>query len=170
MQGYGLLSGSFRTSLGLPAQSLSHSSPHLINCHSLQRSNKNFALFLPRVMASSTPAPTRTILGPLTTTFVPSPVCTLLGLNVFDSTIGNLFQGQGCTTDYTLVDTESCWPSATVKAPSPPPFDGWGAYSPGLYCPTGNTPACSATFGASKGFDFQQPLTAGETAAGCCPR
>ncbi|KAK8085668.1 hypothetical protein PG997_006939 [Apiospora hydei] len=48
---------------------------------------------------------------------------------------------------------------------------GWGFYSPGLVCPSGSTSACTKTADnpTDGGFTFQFPLTAGETAVGCCP-
>ena len=71
-----------------------------------------------------------------------------------------------------------CWPSATTTPPPGEKINGFGYYSPGLYCPSGYVSACTQamlpngapspmTSGVS--FSFQFPPSAGETAIGCCP-
>ena len=117
---------------------------------------------------------TRSVLGNLTTTFVPSSTCTFYA-PMADSMGG--FQGQGCNSGNSIVDASKCWPPATVSGPSPP-LEGWGFYSPGLICPLGYVTACSSISSSagqpsptSQGsyFPFEFPLIAGETALGCCP-
>ena len=114
----------------------------------------------------------RLVLGPLTTTYTAPEICSIYA---YAGTYA--FQAQGCRQG-APADTSSCWPSASVTAPSPP-YWGWGFYSPGLACPNGYTSACTAaaladgspspiTSGTS--FKFQFPLLPGETAVGCCPR
>ncbi|KAI8628075.1 hypothetical protein F5Y19DRAFT_152155 [Xylariaceae sp. FL1651] len=70
-----------------------------------------------------------------------------------------------------VTDNQDCWPPRTAGVP---PTSGalaaWGIYSPGLICPGGFTSAVAATQGGSSGFAFEWPLTAGETAIGCCPK
>ena len=133
---------------------------------------------------------TRTILAPLTTTFSPPSHCTTLYGNVtfsdVDSDENSIFwAGQSCsTTNFEgLVvkafpyDATDCWPKATVT-PTGIEFEGYGFYSPGLYCPQGYTTACAAakdlngvatTVPDQSNFSFQFPLIANETAYGCCP-
>lgn len=45
-----------------------------------------------------------------------------------------------------------------------------GFYSPGLVCPDGYLSACTATWDGFSDWQVQFPMTAGETAVGCCPR
>ncbi|KAK6521288.1 hypothetical protein TWF506_001512 [Arthrobotrys conoides] len=127
---------------------------------------------------------TRIILGPLLTTYTPSRSCTIpvhictrngpYGLrNCF------AFRAQSCSlttisrtsTNVVPDDQLSCWPSWTEAAPiiTSGPVRGLGAYSPGLICPSGYATACTSTYGGHGNFQFQFPLTPGETAAGCCP-
>ena len=134
---------------------------------------------------------TRTILAPLTTTFSPPGHCTTLYGNVTftsDNADENsiFWAGQSCTTVFPdeLIteafpyDATDCWPKATVT-PEGTDFQGYGFYSPGLYCPHGYTTACAAakdsggmaaTVSSQSSFSFQFPLIANETAYGCCPR
>ena len=121
----------------------------------------------------------RTIIGPLKSTFTPPPACSILVAQC--ATCTNAWQGQSCysidSSDEGAEDQASCWPSATVTTP-PAPLAGWGFYSPGLNCPVGYTSACTAISqaqGSSSSvslitpFVFQYSLNAGETAVGCCP-
>ena len=109
----------------------------------------------------------RTILGPLTTTFTLPTACTVA---VQDGEQPQLaFLAQGCSGASPL-DTATCWPPVTIEPPLAP-FEGLGAYSPGLVCPSDHIIACSTVY--SSGADqklFQFTLQAGETAAGCCPQ
>jgi hypothetical protein len=119
-------------------------------------------------MATSAVDISRALLGPLTTTFTPSPSCTSLVACV-DCDVA--YQAQLCRNDGSD-DFTGCWPEAeNAGAPTPTlPLFGWGFYSPGLACPTGHYTACAATAGLSGTWDPQFSLTAGETAVGCCPR
>ncbi|KAK0636763.1 hypothetical protein B0T17DRAFT_477890, partial [Bombardia bombarda] len=110
----------------------------------------------------------RVILGPLTTTFVPPPACTVaVGAC---KTCNVAWLGQECVATGAQDNTD-CWPTTTEGALAPEPtLYGWGFYSPGLMCPQGYASACSATAGsAGAGWPLQFKLTAGETAVGCCP-
>ena len=114
----------------------------------------------------------RSILGPLTTIYVPSGICTNYGGSTDDFVA---FQAQGCSGGI-LQDTASCWPSATIPAPNPP-YTSWGFYSPGTICPSGYYSACGAGFAneasitsSTPYFSFEYPLIAEETAVGCCPK
>lgn len=110
---------------------------------------------------------TRTILGPLLTTFTPPSTCTEVMLDLTaDSSEGWL--AQSCSSDV-MNDDASCWPSATSGVTTSTNLWGFGIYSPGTVCPTGYVTACSATSGVEGGFDFQFPLESSETAIGCCP-
>ena len=84
-----------------------------------------------------------------------------------DQGIFGAFQAQGCH-NAKLQDTASCWPPATISAPDPP-YSGWGAYSPGIVCPSDYFSACGAGIASLTEFNFQFPLIAKETAIGCCP-
>lgn len=121
----------------------------------------------------------RTIIGPLESTFTPPPACSILVAKC--ATCTNAWQGQSCysinSSDEGAEDQASCWPPATVTTP-PAPLAGWGFYSPGLNCPIGYTSACTAISQAQGSslsvslitpFAFQYALNAGETAVGCCP-
>ncbi|KAF2474040.1 uncharacterized protein BDR25DRAFT_216579, partial [Lindgomyces ingoldianus] len=127
--------------------------------------------------------PTRSNLGPLTTTFTPPAHCTRPVVGC--TTCSSAWAAQSCfsynPTSKGAMDDTACWPKAT-SYPRAPPLAGLGFYSPGLLCPTGYTSACSAASRAP-GDDlrtvidnngpvsnsFQFPLIAGETAVGCCP-
>ncbi|KAH6693692.1 hypothetical protein F5X68DRAFT_273224 [Plectosphaerella plurivora] len=90
---------------------------------------------------------TGTVLGPLTTVWVPPTTCTAILPLCATCDVG--FQGQMCESrDDGLGharDNTGCWPPVLSKVASPnPPFLGWGFYSPGLECPTGYTSACTA--------------------------
>ncbi|KAI1809017.1 hypothetical protein GGS20DRAFT_573923, partial [Poronia punctata] len=68
-------------------------------------------------------------------------------------------------------DNQECWPPRTDGVPATTEaLAGWGVYSPGLFCPDGYTSVAGQTHGGTSDFDFQFPLTAGETAVGCCPK
>ena len=117
----------------------------------------------------------RTILGPLLTTYTPPNECSSYGGPTYE--IGEAYRAQGCDNGR-VHDTTTCWPSATVVAPEGA-FNGWGFYSPGTICPSGFTSACADRFSYDgpavtsdpiPGFNFQFPLIAGESAVGCCPR
>jgi hypothetical protein len=125
-------------------------------------------------MVVTSPNQPRTILGLLTTTFTQPPVCTQIVAAC--STCFQGWQAQECysssTNIYGVQDDPSCWPPlsglATVFSFGPT-LAGYGFYSPGLICPTGFTPACSATAGGSSNWDIEYSMVTGETAVGCCP-
>ena len=120
-------------------------------------------------MASTTssPSPTGSVIGPLTTTFTRPLNCSSLGGLVsydtgdgIESSLSN-FQAQRCTwvsshgiTDSYNYDDVACWPPGTGSAPTfsfnaadetpKTALNGWGIYSPGLVCPHGYTTACWA--------------------------
>lgn len=99
--------------------------------------------------------------------FTPPPECNFAAVRGTPLSIG--FRAQTCVGN-ALEDESTCWPEATVAAPSPmPPFHGWGFYSPGISFPAGYTTACDATQGYRTGWVMQYPLEKGETAVGCCP-
>jgi hypothetical protein len=118
----------------------------------------------------------RTILGPLTTTFTPAPSCSI-GARACP-TCNYAWEAQSCYSTisdnnvvYGISDATQCWPPTSAGLPSPtPPLWGWGFYSPGIICPTGYTSACSATAGNAMTWTPEWSLAAGETAVGCCPR
>jgi hypothetical protein len=118
-----------------------------------------------------------TILGALTTTFIPPPACTaaigvldggILGLGKTALNIAHL--GQTCSRGEGKEAT-TCWPPTSSGAPSKS-APGWGIYSPGVECPSGYVTACSAVGGRDGKADWnmQFRLGAEETAVGCCPR
>ncbi|KAK0630349.1 UV radiation resistance protein and autophagy-related subunit 14-domain-containing protein [Bombardia bombarda] len=122
-------------------------------------------------------------LGPLTTTFIPPPSCTVavgavdsgpLGLGLLGRPIDNVaVLGQTCTRGRP-VDATSCWPptsSGALSISKSASLGGRGFYSPGVHCPAGYATACSATGGSGggSGWPVQFKLLAGETAVGCCP-
>lgn len=114
----------------------------------------------------------RTILGPLTTTFTPPASCTLAATSGGNDDLQG-YLARTCDGILGAYDAAACWPSTSKGAPSPSPsFAGWGFYSPGVACPAGYATACLATGGKSgtSDWDVQFTLSAGETAAGCCPR
>ncbi|KAK3324409.1 hypothetical protein B0T19DRAFT_464435 [Cercophora scortea] len=110
----------------------------------------------------------RTILGPLTTTFTPSPACTVAV--ALCKTCNVAWLGQTCVATGAQDATE-CWPPTSAGAPPPSAtVNGWGFYSPGTLCPSGYASACTATAGAeTPGWDIQFKMLADETAVGCCP-
>ncbi|KAF3203832.1 hypothetical protein TWF106_001843 [Orbilia oligospora] len=121
---------------------------------------------------SSTSTVTRNVLGPLTTTFTPDPSCTIPAIYCPRESLCVAWQAQTCISGIGAIDQSFCWPSWTAGASvlsTPDALNGFGLYSPGLVCPYGNTPACSTTFGGEGNFQFQFPVTTGETAVGCCP-
>ena len=134
---------------------------------------------------------TRAILGPLTTTFTPSPTCSdiyqspsvILGSFTF-------FRAATCTsvvvpeplssaTIPKMVDElffdQNCYPSQAQAQQTM-----FGApYSPGLFCPFGYSTACLAAklpnglpspITEGNSVEFSVSLVPGETAVGCCPR
>ena len=125
----------------------------------------------------------RTILGPLTTTFTPPPSCSIIySQSVFLSSWSPNFQrGAVCTAipangDAGVYFDPSCYPSAT--APTQDVMAGF-PYSPGFICPAGYSTACMAaklsnglpsTIPQGTSFDFPVSLRAAETAVGFCPR
>lgn len=140
-------------------------------------------------MTSTTSLPTRSVIGPLTTTFTRPSSCSSL-FSGFSTLTGSFeaYQAQSCIDpvsieygyeEYTNIGAAPygidahCWPSGPGNTP------GGGPYSPGLFCPDGYTTACSAalseggsqpSFAEGSSFPFQFSLLPGETAAGCCPR
>ncbi|KAK8044215.1 hypothetical protein PG993_004239 [Apiospora rasikravindrae] len=116
---------------------------------------------------------TRNVLGPLTTVFTPDPTCVTPMAGYCQSQYWVAWQGQVCTP---LANPPAGPPytpgAATTDVAATGYLGGWGFYSPGLACPSGSTSACSKTADDpddDDGFTFQFPLTAGETAVGCCP-
>ncbi|KAK3335182.1 hypothetical protein B0T19DRAFT_2370 [Cercophora scortea] len=119
-------------------------------------------------------------LGPLTTTFVPPPACTVAvgagsgGLleGLLGAPADNIaYLGQTCFRGKPIEAT-TCWPSTSSGASSlSGSLGAWGFYSPGLLCPTGYATACSAIGGSGGKSDWpvQFKLQDGETAVGCCP-
>jgi hypothetical protein len=133
----------------------------------------------------------RTVLfGPLTTTWTQPSSCTL-PMAVSQSTgfdfrsFQTVLQGLTCTsytlracttgtsycsavTTYESLIDAACFPSATVNPNNE--LGIFGFYSPGLVCPQSYTTACATTMGGTGDFEPFWPLTADETAIGCCPR
>ncbi|KAE9369984.1 hypothetical protein N431DRAFT_345662 [Stipitochalara longipes BDJ] len=126
-------------------------------------------------MTASIDPSSRTILGPLTTTFTAPATCTAAQRAC--STCNYAWEAQTCysggaggSETYGVKDATQCWPPTSAGLPEPtPPLWGWGFYSPGLICPTGYTSACSATAGSALTWTPEWSLAAGETAVGCCP-
>jgi hypothetical protein len=118
----------------------------------------------------------RSILGPLTTEWVPPQSCSQLVL-ACQSGCGVVWRDQTCvstSTNYWIHQAIQCFPprSSGVVTPAGSTFDNWGVYSPGVVCPAGHTPACSSSFGGNQGdLDLVKVfnLVEGETAVGCCP-
>ncbi|KAI0424245.1 hypothetical protein F5Y09DRAFT_335933 [Xylaria sp. FL1042] len=109
----------------------------------------------------------RTNLGPLTTNTW-SYTCTEVIQECGDCDVG--WAAQTCI-DGTVTDNTDCWPPRAGNVPKTSgAVLGWGIYSPGIVCPGGFTPVAAATHGGSSDFEFQYPLSAGETAIGCCPK
>ena len=117
---------------------------------------------------------TRSNLGPLTTAFTYPASCT--NVNKVCVTCDNGYQAQTCSDNsfnaQGIQDNVDCWPPRSEPATisSGIAVAGYGFYSPGLSCPVGLSTACVATNGVDGGFQFQFPLTEGETGVGCCPR
>jgi hypothetical protein len=110
----------------------------------------------------------RTNLGPLTTTYIPPTSCSVIVPFCDGCTQG--WAGQTCLSNGPADDT-ACWPpTKTGVSSASPPLYGWGFYSPGVVCPKGHTPACSATADGQANWQIQFRLVPGETALGCCPR
>ncbi|KAI1148159.1 hypothetical protein F4825DRAFT_111396 [Nemania diffusa] len=110
---------------------------------------------------------TRTNLGPLTTDTW-TYTCTEAIQQC--SSCHAAWAAQTCISG-TITDNQDCWPPRATDVPTTTgAVYGWGVYSPGIVCPGGYTSAVGATYGGSSDFDFQYPLTAGETAIGCCPK
>ncbi|KAK3402341.1 hypothetical protein B0T20DRAFT_137298 [Sordaria brevicollis] len=120
---------------------------------------------------SSPPSLTRSILGPLTTTFTPPPDCT----QCYEVTSGNQIHGNTCRAyaeDCLGVQRASCLPGASkaisnVEQP-------WGFYSPGLACPSGwTTTGPTLSYGQPERGDgmgnILEVLEEGERAGFCCP-
>ncbi|KAI1185423.1 hypothetical protein F5B17DRAFT_33160 [Nemania serpens] len=109
----------------------------------------------------------RTNLGPLTTATW-TYTCTDVIQRCSDCDAG--WAAQTCIHG-TINDNQACWPPRATNVPTTAgPLLGWGVYSPGLVCPGGYTSAGAATYRGPSNFDFDFPLTAGETAIGCCPK
>ncbi|KAE9372012.1 hypothetical protein N431DRAFT_407864 [Stipitochalara longipes BDJ] len=120
----------------------------------------------------------RVILGPLTSTWTAPSSCSIAVQDC--QTCTQAWAAQTCfastastvtsSVNYGVEDNTDCWPPRSSFASTPvPPLAGWGFYSPGLDCPYGMTPACSATGGGTSGWSVQYGLLAKETAVGCCP-
>ncbi|RSL68306.1 hypothetical protein CEP54_002879 [Fusarium duplospermum] len=114
----------------------------------------------------------RTNLGPLTTTFTYPAKCSAPALACTDCNDG--WQAQSCGSLNTensqrLQDDTDCWPPRETSKTAPYALSGWGYYSPGLECPDGYEPACSATGSMSGDFNFQFSILDHETVIGCCP-
>ncbi|KAH7014159.1 uncharacterized protein B0I36DRAFT_369148 [Microdochium trichocladiopsis] len=139
---------------------------------------------LQTLITTATPAPglllygrqeatrTRTNLGPLTTAWTPPSDCQRVYAAC--DTCSVIFAAQACRPDVadSLADEQSCWPPRTNNGGGPTTtsgaLGGWGVYSPGIVCPAGFTSVVASTYGVHES-RFQFPLSAGETAVGCCP-
>jgi len=106
-------------------------------------------------------SPTRSLLGPLTTEFVPPSGCS------------NCFVPEGFDDDDCLAYSTDCLGDrACLPGPSSATA-WWGFYSPGISCPSGWTTFTTFsqderfTVGISSIIDLMEPE---ETAAFCCPR
>ncbi|KAI1813950.1 hypothetical protein GGS20DRAFT_442054 [Poronia punctata] len=122
-------------------------------------------------MASITPVisgTTRTNLGPFTT-HTWTYTCTEAIQNHDDGG----WEAQTCIEegdDSRPTDNQDCWPPRQKGVPETSEgVAGWGVYSPGIQCPGGYTSVAGSTYGGSANFRFFFPITAGETAIGCCP-
>ncbi|KAF2239530.1 hypothetical protein EV356DRAFT_102841 [Viridothelium virens] len=130
---------------------------------------------------------TRPVVGPLTTVFTPPPGC----FDVYKGAIPNILtQGVSCSssfwaeglrseTDTYLKPNENCFPPGRVLDEQIDMVTGLLPYSPGLFCPSGYTTACSSAIlpkglppatTTDSSFAFSPNLLSGETAAACCPR
>jgi hypothetical protein len=130
-------------------------------------------------------AVTRSNLGPLTTAWSQPSSCSMpmaisqsdegafadtqtvgLGLTCAASSAAACNTGTiSCSTSYFSSLDPACFPPSTTSYYSA----GQGFYSPGLVCPQSYTKACETTSGGTGDFQPEYALTAGETAAGCCP-
>ncbi|KAH6695071.1 hypothetical protein F5X68DRAFT_186585 [Plectosphaerella plurivora] len=113
-----------------------------------------------------------TLLGPLTTVWVPPATCTAM-IPLCDNCIVG-YMAQSCDADIMgagpVRDNTACWPPVLAKHASPThPFNGWGFYSPGIQCPTGYAEACTTEYQKRGDWPAQFSLVEGETAIGCCP-
>ncbi|KAI0467319.1 hypothetical protein F4859DRAFT_275137 [Xylaria cf. heliscus] len=109
----------------------------------------------------------RTNLGPLTTA-----TWTYTCTEVIQG-CGNCDKGWAAQTCIrgVVTDNTDCWPPRATNVPATSgALLGWGVYSPGIVCPGGYTSVAAATYDGTSDFSFQYPLTAGETAIGCCPK
>jgi hypothetical protein len=139
-----------------------------------------------------------TPLGPLTSSVMLPVSCQVLQVTAIDpkvsSTPASAYLGKQCQTIHNnasqtddtgldpLDDNFSCWPQITkIRGPDATLIEQpseRGYYSPGISCPVGYAPACSAVGPAAgaqsqpdvpPNFQFQYALARGETAIGCCP-
>lgn len=128
-------------------------------------------------------AATRSNLGPMTTAWAQPSSCTIpmavtqsaegafadtqtvaLGLSCLASITCNS-ESISCSTSYFSTPDPACVPPQTMSYN----YAGDGFYSPGLVCPQSYTTACETTNAGTRNFQPYYALTAGETAAGCCP-
>lgn len=115
----------------------------------------------------------RTNLGPLTTAFTYPASCTNNVIQCSYCLVA--WQAQTCSDNPNnaagVQDNANCWPPRTTASTfsTGVALNGWGVYSPGLSCPVGYNTACSATGTTIGGFQFQFPVSGGETGIGCCP-
>ena len=111
------------------------------------------------------PTPTRSLLGPLTTQFVPPSGC------------GNCYVPEGDTDAIACTAfTSDCANNQHCLPGSKPPTNWWGFYSPGLSCPSGwLTQPNTMSYGMKSQNMVEiswmvELMTADETAVICCPR
>ncbi|KAI1123994.1 hypothetical protein F5Y10DRAFT_269535 [Nemania abortiva] len=111
----------------------------------------------------------RTNLGPLTTDTW-TYTCTEVIQQCSTCHLG--WAAQTCVSGTVTNNQGDCLPPRATNVPATTggAVFVWGVYSPGIICPGGYTSAVGATYGGSSDFNFQYPLTAGETAIGCCPQ
>ena len=136
----------------------------------------------PSKTSATGPPTTRSILGPLTTTFTVPESCTSLGAFGTGPSAQSFYLGVGCSNS-SVTDATTCWPPPTTSLKptvlnNDNKLNGLGAYSPGLYCPSGYVTACAQQKDAqgndkpptsTTSYSFQFPITSSETAIGCCP-
>ncbi|KAH7037058.1 uncharacterized protein B0I36DRAFT_380356 [Microdochium trichocladiopsis] len=119
---------------------------------------------------ATTPTPTRTNLGPLTTRDPRADNysdCHVVYDQCGTCSLG--WQAQTCVGSGIVTDRAGCWPAPTAGVATPSgALNGWGVYSPGIVCPFGFESVAAATEQRT-GFAFQYPLTSGEKAVACCP-
>ncbi|KAI1378146.1 hypothetical protein F4677DRAFT_414519 [Hypoxylon crocopeplum] len=117
----------------------------------------------------SLPTSSSIILGPLTTTWIPPPACSVVVGACSTCDFG--WQAQTCPGSNTVQDNTGCWPPRTPGVQTPAqPLLAWGVYSPANVCPSGYSTACSYNGAIETGdftFDFRPKTT--ETVIGCCP-